>query len=66
MQNVWLYSAKWSHLNKDKRDSRTFLLVKQIFSRLETLEKRAVIYHFIIHLFTLVIFMEVDNISSHC
>ena len=62
MQNLWLYSAKWNHLNKDKRDSRTFLLVKQIFSQLETLEKRTVIYNFIFNLFTLVIFMEVDNI----
>ena len=24
-----VYSAKWSHLNKDKRDCRTFQLVKQ-------------------------------------
>ena len=29
MQNVWLYSAKWSPLNKDKRDCRTFQLIKQ-------------------------------------
>ena len=28
MQNVWLYSAKWSHLKKDKRDCRTFQLIK--------------------------------------
>ena len=26
---LWLYSAKWSHLNKDKRDCRIFQLVKQ-------------------------------------
>ena len=30
MQNLWLYSAKWSHLNKDKGDCRTFQLVKQL------------------------------------
>ena len=30
MQNVWLYSTKWSHLNKDKRDCRTFQLIKQV------------------------------------
>ena len=29
MQNLLLYNAKWSHLNKDKRDCRTFQLVKQ-------------------------------------
>ena len=28
-RNVWLYSVKWSHLNKDKRDCRTFQLIKQ-------------------------------------
>ena len=37
-----------------------------ICSQLETLEKRAIIYSFILNLFTLVIFMKVDNISSHC
>ena len=26
---LWLYSAKWSHLNKDKRDCRTYQLEKQ-------------------------------------
>ena len=38
---------------------------RAICSQLETLEKRAIIYNFI-NLFTLVIFMKVDNISSHC
>ena len=67
MQNVWLYSAKWSHLNKDKQDCRTFQLVKQfVHSWRSTLEKRAIIYNFVFNLFTLVIFMKVDNISSHC
>ena len=36
---------------------------KAICSQLETLEKRAIIYNFIL---TLVILMKVDNISSHC
>ena len=36
---------------------------KAICSQLETLEKRAIIYNFILNL---VIFMKVDNISSHC
>ena len=49
MQNVWLYSAKWSHLNKDKRDCRTFQLIKQFVQQLQTLEKRAVIYNFILY-----------------
>ena len=50
MQNLWLYKAKWNHLNKDKRNCRTFQLVKQICSQLETLEKRAIIYNFILQL----------------
>ena len=37
---------------------------KAICSQLETLEKRAIFLFF--NLFTLVIFMKVDNISSHC
>ena len=37
-----------SHLNKDKRDCRTFQIVKAICSQLETLEMRAIIYHFIL------------------
>ena len=36
---------------------------KAISSQLETLEKRAMIYHLFFNLFTLVIFMKVDNIS---
>ena len=64
MQNVWLCSAKWSHLNKDKRDCRTFQLIKQ-FVHSWRHEKRVIIILFF-NLFTLVIFMKVDNISSHC
>ena len=37
---------------------------KAICSQLETLEKRAKINHLFSNLFTLVIFMKVDNISS--
>ena len=44
MQNLWLYSAKLSHRNKHKHDCRTFQLIKQ----LETLEKRAIIYNFVL------------------
>ena len=46
MQNLRIYSAEWSHLNKDKLDCKTFQLVKQF--QLETLEKRAIIYHFVL------------------
>ena len=48
--NVWLYSAKWSHLNKDKQDCRTFQqdisARKAICSQLETLEKKTIIYNY--------------------
>ena len=60
MQNVWLYSEQRQTRLQDI-SSR-----KAICSQLETLEKRAIIYNFIFNLFTLVIFMKVDNISSHC
>ena len=39
---------------------------KTICSQLEILEKRSIIYKFFFNLFTLMIFMKVDNISSHC
>ena len=66
MQNVWLYGAKWSHLNKDKRDCRTFQLVKQFAHSWRHLKRGLLIYNLFFNLFTLVIFMKVDNISSHC
>ena len=47
MQNLWLYSTKWSHINKDKRDCRTFQLVKQFVHSWIHL-KRAIIYHFVL------------------
>ena len=53
MQNLRLYSAKWSHLNKDKQDCRIFQIVKQF------------VHSWNFNLFNLVIFMKVDNISSH-
>ena len=39
---------------------------KAICSQLETLEKRAIFIILFFNIFTLVIFMKVDNISSHC
>ena len=53
MQNVWLYSANWSHVTKTMK-LQDISDRKAICSQLETLEKRAIIYNFI---FTLVIFM---------
>ena len=37
-----------------------------VCSQLETFEKRAIFIILFFNLFTLVIFMKVDNISSHC
>ena len=48
MQNVWLYSAKWSYLNKDKRDCRTFQLIKQFAHSWRHLKTGLLIYNFIL------------------
>ena len=48
MQNVWLYSAKWSHLNNDKRDCRTFQLIKQFAHSWRHLKRGLLIYNFIL------------------
>ena len=48
MQNVLLYRAKWSHLNKDKRDCRTFQLIKQFAHSWRHLKRGLLIYNLIL------------------
>ena len=62
MQNLWPNGVI------SKRETRLQdISARKAISQLETLEKRAIIIILFFNLlFTVVIFMKVDNISSHC
>ena len=63
---IYGFTAPNGVISTNKRDCRTFQLTKQFVNSWRHLKRGLLFIILLFNLFNFVIFMKVDNISSHC